>query len=449
MHDFNPIKPILGSLGSSLGSAASGALDSAMERIWTFAITLLSGAFGVIAQLARPDLDPTSGVFASVLPTLLWCGGLTLFVLALIQIARSVMTGGRGFGTLLIGLGQYLVVTAGGLGFLSVLIVAADGLAEGILSAGLGVTSWRGINDQNSAWLNSAHTVGGVGLGLTALFLVIPAAIGLLIEAMVRYAAILVLAATIPILAAGLVNESTTKWFWTGLRWVMALLLLTPATALVIVIGMRSAAAAAGADGQHSTTGSATVQLVVGGVIMLIALLCPMALFKLLAFLEPNTGAGMQMRGYLSGSGAHRGGSAAASTGDDGGDAETEQRFAAIGGGPLVTGALGAGQGMAASSSATGGSLLDSVGAGHSGSNTAPGSRPSGRSPRDGRANAPQSETAPPESDVTGPAPSPTPPGSGTAVAPSSPSAAGTGGASVGEAGAATAAGEAVTVAAL
>lgn len=78
------------------------------------------------------------------------------------------MAGGRGFGSLLIGTGQYLVVTAGGHGFPSVLVVAADGLADGILSAGLGVDGWRGINAQNSFWLNSAHAVGGVGLGLTA-----------------------------------------------------------------------------------------------------------------------------------------------------------------------------------------------------------------------------------------------------------------------------------------
>ena len=44
----------VGSLGASPGSAASRALDGAMEKIWTFAATLLTGAFGLIAKLARP-----------------------------------------------------------------------------------------------------------------------------------------------------------------------------------------------------------------------------------------------------------------------------------------------------------------------------------------------------------------------------------------------------------
>lgn len=368
----NPITAILGGVGSTLSSAASDVFNSSMLAIWDFATTLLTGAFGLIARLAQPSVDPSSGVLKGILPTILWCGGLTLFVLVLVQIARSVMSGGRGFATLFVGLGQYLVVTAGGWGFLAVLVRTADGLASGILSAGLSVDGWRGINGQNSTWLNSAHAVGGVGVGLTALFLVIPAAIGLLIEAVVRYAAIVVLAATIPILAAGLVNESTTQWFWTGMRWMLALLLLTPATALVLVIGLRGAASAAGADGASAPgVAQSTVQLVVGGVIMLIALLCPVALFKLLAFLDPNTGAGMQMRSYFAGSGSSPMSGLSSPDGDDG-EGDTERRFGAAASGAVGDMTLGKGQSLAASSSSTAGSMLDSVGAGHAGTNPPP-----------------------------------------------------------------------------
>lgn len=73
----------VGSLGASPGSAASRALDGAMEKIWTFAATLLTGAFGLIAKLARPDLDPRSGALSAVLPTILWCGGITVLCLPL------------------------------------------------------------------------------------------------------------------------------------------------------------------------------------------------------------------------------------------------------------------------------------------------------------------------------------------------------------------------------
>ncbi len=365
----DPTNPI-GVIGSALGGAAASvvgdALDAAGEKVWNVAASLLTGAFSTIDTYSSPNVDPRTGPLAGVLPTTLWVGGAVLLVLSFLQIGKAVVSGGRGFATLAVGLGQYVLISAGGLTFLAVAVAASNGLASGLLQAGLHVDSWNAINDRNSVWVNAAHGAGGSAMGLIGLICVLPAALGFLLEALIRHAAILVLAATMPILAAGLVFDATTRWFWTGLRWMVALLLLTPAVALVTVIGMQAAAGAAGAGGQSSDLASSTLSMTVGGVVLLVALLCPLVLFKLLAFLDPNTVSGGAVRGFFTGSPSSAGApatGASASGGSGDGEGATESRF----GSALARVTGPAGQ-VADAASERGGQILDAAGAGHQGS---------------------------------------------------------------------------------
>jgi len=360
---------VVGAAASAAGNAAAGAvssgLNNVMEGLWTFMVTMLSGVFAWIDHLGAPNVDPRTGPLAGVMPIMLWLGGAVLIILCFIQIGRGVLDGGRGFATLLVGIAQYSLITAGGLGFLAVLVTASDALALGLLKGGLGIDNWQGITAQNSVLTNAVHSVGGVGVGVLALFVLFPAVLGLVVETLVRNASILVLAATIPLLAAGLVQESTTRWFWIGLRWMIALLLMSPALALVIVLGLRTAAGAAGADGASQGAGTAAVQVLIGLVVLLISLTCPWAMFKLFAFVDPSSVSGGRVRGFFGSGSSGGGGSALATGGNDseGSDDATSNRF---------TNALLAGSGMAqdvASSAATaGGGMLDTMGAGHQGS---------------------------------------------------------------------------------
>ncbi len=362
----DPVTVIGGSMGNAAATVAGDAFDAAGEKIWTFASTLLSGAFRVIDTYASPNVDPTSGPLTGILPITLWVGGGVLILLTFMQLGAAVLSGGRGFGTLLIGLGQYVVISAGGLAFLAVLVAASNGLASGILQGGLNVDSWAGVNGHNSAWENSAHSAGGVAVGLIGLFCVIPAALGFLLESLVRYAAILVLAATTPILAAGLVFETTARWFWTALRWMISLLLLTPALALVTVIGMQVAASSAGsgnavATGSGGGSGAAVVGMAVGALILLVALLCPLVMFRLLAFIDPNTVSGGAIRGFFSGSavGATVAGGSRGSAGVEAAESATEARF-----GSALAGVSGVGGRAADGASQHGTQVLDSLGVG-------------------------------------------------------------------------------------
>jgi hypothetical protein len=370
----DPIGAIGGALSSAAESAASDALDAAGEKVWNVAESLLAGVFAVMDRDASPSVDPRTGPLAGVLPITLWVGAAVLLLAAFLQLGKSMAAGGRGFGTLVVGLAQYALVTTAGMGFLGVLIAASDGLATGLLAGGAHVDSFGALAGRTSLTAQAAQGAGGVAMGIVALICVIPAALGLLLESLIRHAAILVLGATMPILAAGLVFEATTRWFWTGLRWMVALLLLTPAIALVTVIGLQAAAGAVGGIGNARGAASSVVSLAVGGVTMLVALLCPLALFKLLAFLDPNTVAGGAVRGFFSGAGSPgdiSGTSSAAPAGgadSDGGETATESRF-----GKGMAAASGAAGQVADSASERGGQILDTAGVGHYGVSTGSG----------------------------------------------------------------------------
>jgi|GEM_PF-1623478 len=322
----NPIDIIGQSLGGSLADVAESAFNQAMRTLWDFSLSLLKGVLGVIDHLTVPNLDPTAGPLSAVMPATIWVGAVLLVLLSFVQLGKAAMTGGSGLLHLFKGIGQCVAITACALGLLTTLVTAADAAARGIMSAGLHTSSWQGITAANAPWQNAVHGVSGAGLGLIALLGVLPAAIGLMVAALVREASILVIAATIPILAAGLVAEATARWFWTGLRWMFALIMLTPAVAIVISIGFKlaaSASAGAGTGPQTSDAGQQAVTAFIGAAVLLISVFCPLALFKLFAFMDPGTPSGHSLRTSLSefgsGSGAAAGAAASAGVGGGGG----------------------------------------------------------------------------------------------------------------------------------
>jgi hypothetical protein len=118
---------------------------------------------------------------------------------------------------------------------------------------------------------------------------IIPLAVGYGITLLFRSATIIVLIATLPITAAGLVSMATKHWFWRASRWLLALIFLKPTFALCFAIGagVVKAAGQPPQNGAHGGTGAVTLLLGLG--IMFIALFAPYALFRLFAFVEPGT----------------------------------------------------------------------------------------------------------------------------------------------------------------
>jgi type IV secretion system protein TrbL len=195
----------------------------------------------------------------------------------------------------------------------------------------------------------------------------------------VREAALIILAATAPISAGGLLSDSTRTWFWKSLRWFISCLLISPTASLVLGIGVRLSAGVVAGNGD--STAQAAGMAIVGAVMIAIGAVCPLVLFRLLAFVDPGTASGAALRqswtdvgglsGVLSGGGSQSVGSgAAARSGGDGrsggeaaAEAQSSGRLAAMLGG--VGAAVGAGTSLAHRAVAIGTDVLGSAGVGH------------------------------------------------------------------------------------
>jgi type IV secretion system protein TrbL len=112
------------------------------------------------------------------------------------------------------------------------------------------------------------------------------AAIGHLLVMITRSAALIVLAAITPAAAAGLVSDAGRTWFWKSPRWFLAAAFTPVLMVLMLGIGVQLTTGVANglAEGTQRAIGTALP----GVILILIACVAPVALFKLLAFVDPN-----------------------------------------------------------------------------------------------------------------------------------------------------------------
>lgn len=313
-----PSGPSLGDyLTNPIGSMAQSAFDTAMQSVWDAGIWLLKAGFTLADQVSTVDLASVTGQTQgapSLWSSLMGVAAMIALGLFFFQLISVALRGGRGMFRAFTGPMQFGVAIALTTGIVVALLQTSDGLTEFFLSRLDGATSFDQAlaNDTVAARIGENPNLGEVEdsarsmiLGLAALFGIIPAGIDFALQMIFRQAAILVLVATIPMLAAMLVADSTAPSFWRGVRWLLAAILMKPALALVLLIGVSVMARAEGVAG-----------LLAGTAVLLVSLFCPMVLFRLLAFVDPGTGAGMALRS----GGGSRGSSA---PGADGGTSES------------------------------------------------------------------------------------------------------------------------------
>jgi hypothetical protein len=138
---------------------------------------------------------------------------------------------------------------------------------------------------------------------------------------------LIVLAAATPVAAAGLVSDAGRSWFWKSLRWFLAAA-FTPVP-MVLVLGIGVQITTGVANGLADKTEQAIGAALPGVILILIACVAPVALFKLLAFVDPNTSSGAALRLGLADVGGVRrlvagGGDAPAGTGGDASDERSQ-----------------------------------------------------------------------------------------------------------------------------
>lgn len=298
---MNPIDwlSVLGNLGTVAGDAASKGLsvvagnvfDSIMAGLWGSGLLVLKLVLEGVDYYSRFTVSKTDGPIGVVWPLMLWISGVLALGLFFWQIMSAVLRGGRGFSRLLLGPMQYCVALAASVGIVAAVLAAADGLTTVLLSYGLGSERFADALHAFNFPDGVSKALTAVVLGVSAVLGTFPAGFGMAFEMVLRQAGIYVIVATIPILAAGLLANTTARWFWKGVRGLLALVFLKPAIALVIVIGVATMAGRQGLFG-----------LLSGVVTLLIALFMPLVLFKLFSFIDPNAGSGL--RGEMSDLGA-------------------------------------------------------------------------------------------------------------------------------------------------
>ncbi|MHA3700737.1 type IV secretion system protein [Jatrophihabitans sp. YIM 134969] len=388
LGDLNPLTW----LGSAASSAVADVWKAAMIGLWSAGLWLLQFAFKIIDAFTTPDLS-ADGPMGSVLPTTLWLGSTVAVLMMFVQLATAlVRRDGQSIGRVLLGVVQFGAVWLIYLSVAGGLVAAAGGLARGVLQSMLNVDTFSAF-DVTSSWPREIEdTTLATVLGILSLLLVIPAAFFYVLIMFVREGALIILVATGPISAAGLVNDTTKVWFWKSLRWFISCLLIAPTTALVLGIGVKLSAGIVAGDGDK--TAAAAGMAVVGVIVIAVGACCPMVVFRLLAFVEPGTASGAALRqswseaggtsGVMSGGGGQPAGTSAAvqsgsdgrSGGESGAESQTQSRLASMLG--PVGGAMQSATSMAHRAVDIGSDILGQAGVGSPGYSQTPTDQRSG-----------------------------------------------------------------------
>lgn len=359
--DLNP----LDDLGSVIAKAAADAWTAAMMAIWGSGLFVLRIVLTYSEAFLTPDLG-TNGPGRDVYAFTLWMSSALATVLVLLQLGTAAFKReGKSLARAVIGSAQFVLAYACWFGYCAVIVAACGALSKALMKSMLSIQTWpdfdpmKGISTEDITDAGTATVLAFLGVFLWL------AAIGHILVYLARAASLLMLAATGPIAAAGLVADATRSWFWKSLRWFHAAALTPVVMVLVLGIGVQfsNGVAASMADGAQKAIGTALPAVM----LILVSVVTPMALFKLLAFVDPGTPSGASFRqgmsaaggvqGLLSGGGAGggAGGSSAASSADGNGRSSGEQsaedatgdRFSKAAGG--VAGMLGpVGAGVAA-----------------------------------------------------------------------------------------------------
>ncbi len=345
----------------AVGELIVDAWTSLMLALWSAALLALRSVLGFVDAFLTPDIS-ADGPAGQAYRVTFWIALSLVLILAMAQLGLAAW---RRDGTDLaqagIGIAQFIVVFAGWIGYCAMILAAAQGLTSAVMQAMFGVELFAHWEPSRVFLFSVEDVTDGVLatlLGFMGVVLLL-GAFGFAVLMLARAGALLVLVATGPIAAAGLASGFSRSWFWKSFRWFHAAALSPVLVALVLGLGVSITTGVVSdqADSLEKTIGTA----VPGVFLICIAAFSPLALFKLLAFVDPGTSSGAAMRaGYEAQGGfgglisRKLGTTNAASTTDKHGrssseisaEAETNQRAAqATGQGASLAGAAAGGGG--------------------------------------------------------------------------------------------------------
>ncbi len=295
---MNPVLP-WGPLSGPAGDLVLQVWTTAMLGLWSAGLWTLRVVLVLEDGLLTPDLSEGGPASAAYRVTF-WLAGALAGVLLLVQIGLVLLRrDARSLGAALWGCGKFVVVWAAWLAYGAAVVAACGGLTRALLREMLRVNRWADwqpglqLDPQTVVDATVATVLGLLGLVLWL------AALGHVLVMVTRAATLLVLAAVTPVAAAGLVGEAGRSWFWKSVRWFHAAALTPVLVALLVGVGVQSTTGVASglANGPARAVGTALP----GVLLILVSCFAPLALFRLLAFVDPATPAGVQVRQVVDG----------------------------------------------------------------------------------------------------------------------------------------------------
>ncbi len=307
-----------GKLASNAAQIVTDAWTAAWLSVWNAGLWVLRVILSWMDHWLTPDLS-ANGPAQDLYSVTFWLAGVLVVIMLVVQIAIAAgRRDGKSLARAGIGLAQFVVIVGAWIGYTVAVTAAVGAITRGVMESLMGVTSWKAWEPWKTFDVQSITDAGlATVLGLMGLLMWI-AAIGHLLVILARDAALMVLVATGPIAAAGLVNEASRAWFWKAFRWFHAAVATPLLVVMVTGIGMKFAegVAVGKAGSVEASIGTALPAIV----LICISVVCPVALFKFLAFVDPGTASGAAMRAGMQAMGGVQGllsGNPTAGTTDD------------------------------------------------------------------------------------------------------------------------------------
>lgn len=366
---WDEIGKLFGDLASAGGQIVVDAWVAICMAVWNAGLWVMR----VILQLGdwflTPNLAPEgSSSLLSVYGLTLWLGlGLALVLLIVQLIGTVLRRDALSLGAAIWGAAKFLLVCALWYTYGAVLVTAVGAINTALRVQLLGtadLAKWQptGLGIVEGAVTGTTATV----LLLLGLVLWL-AALAHLVVMLGRAVSLIVIAATAPIAAAGLMYRPFEAWFWKAFRWFHAAAVAPVLMTLMLGMGVQLAS---GATLGLEDSSQEAVALALPSVVMIaVAALSPVALFRLLAFVDPGTTSGASFRAGLAGpssasSAAGRAHTSINNGGSAGGEAASATRVAGAQTSSLSPGAGAASVGGSAPAGAAGTGAAAAGGAG-------------------------------------------------------------------------------------
>jgi type IV secretion system protein TrbL len=292
---------IWGRIAGEAGKVVADAWTSIMLTVWAAGVYVLGVVLRFEDHFLTPDVSE-AGPARVVLGYTFWIAAALVVVLLIMQLgAAAFRRDGKSLARAAAGVAQLGAVWVILLGYATLLLQACAAINDALMRALFGVDSWQAWQPWTTFQASDiTDAVVATVLGVLGLVLWL-AAIAHFVVILARAGALIVLTATAPIAAAGLVMESTRAWFWKSLRWFHAAAFAPLIMTLLMGLGVQITT---GVALGYTDSSQAAVGTALPGVMMiLIAAVAPAALFKLLAFVDPGTNTGAAVRAGLAAAG--------------------------------------------------------------------------------------------------------------------------------------------------